>query len=69
MEGLSQAHCNLFIPSTLHGPSYRPNGLDKEILDKNLLAATDVYIYRVNGAMCFGSPIHLLKGGPGDLNN
>ena len=66
--GLAQAHCNLFIPSTLDGPNYGPNGLDNTKLCKNLELATDVYIDRVEGASCCGSTVVLKKGASGDMD-
>lgn len=66
--GLSQAHCNLFIPSTLNGSNYGPNGLDEKKLKKNLEEATEVYIDRVQGASCCGSPVLLMKGAVADMH-
>lgn len=42
---LSVAHGNIFIPSTIHGSNFGKNGsIDYEKLERNLDAATDVYI-------------------------
>lgn len=60
--GLSQAHANLFIPSTLSGSNYGRGGLDKVKLKQNLEIATEVYIDRVQGSSCCGSPVQLFKG-------
>lgn len=59
---LTVAHSNLFIPSTLSGPCYDSQGLDKEQLAGNLDIATDVYIKKVNGSPCANQPIQLFKG-------
>lgn len=66
--GLSQAHANLFIPSTLSGSNYGPGGLDKPKLKQNLEIATEVYIDRVQGSSCCGSPVQLFKGAESDMS-
>lgn len=65
--GLSQAHSNLFIPSTLSGSNFGPAGLDQAKLKENLELATEVYIDRVQGASCCGSPVQLFKGAVADM--
>lgn len=60
---LALAHANLFIPSTLHGSCRSESGqIDQSLLQKNLDAAIDVYISRVDGAPCASTQIHLYKG-------
>ena len=66
--GLSQAHCNLFNPSTLNGSNYCPNGLDEKKLKTNLDEATEVYNDRVQGGSCCGSPILIMKGAVVDMH-
>lgn len=58
--GLSIAHSNMFIPSTLHGSNFSDNGggVDENKLQKNLETAAEVYINRVNGA----TPVTMIKG-------
>ena len=60
---LALGHGNLFIPSTLHG-SYRLQSgqINQELLERNLNAAIDVYIDRVDGTPCANTNIHLFKG-------
>ena len=60
---ITQAHGNLFIPSTLAGSNFDANGLNKEKLSENLDIATDVYVDRVNGAPCCRTMLQLFKGG------
>lgn len=67
-SGLSQAHANLFIPSTLSGSNYGRGGLDKVKLKQNLEIATEVYIDRVQGSSCCGSPVQLFKGAESDMS-
>ena len=53
----------LFIPSTLHGSCTLESGkINEEILKKNLEAAIDVYISRVDNIPCASTEIHLVKG-------
>lgn len=59
---LALGHANLFIPSTLHGSCIENGEVNKEILNKNLNSAIDVYISRVNQSPCAGTVIHLWKG-------
>lgn len=59
---LSVAHSNRFISSTIGGPCYTGQGIDKEQLARNLDMATDVYIKKVNGSPCAKQPIQLFKG-------
>ena len=60
---LSRGHSNTFIPSTLHGTPYSQHGeFDKEIHKKNMSAALDQYISRVDGTPCMKTVIHLTKG-------
>lgn len=66
--GLSQAHANLFIPSTLSGSNYGRGGLDKVKLKQNLEIATEVYIDRVQRSSCCGSPVQLFKGAESDMS-
>ena len=65
---LSRAHCNLFIPSTLHGlPFSTETGkIDQDILHKNLSTAIDLYIKRCDRASCGSAEIHLYKGANSD---
>lgn len=65
--GLSQAHTNLFILSTLSGSNNGPDGLDEAKLKHNLELAAEVYIDRVQGASCCGSPVQLFKGAEADM--
>ena len=61
------AHANLFIPSTLNGSCLDGSGgINKDILEKNLDSAMDVYISRVDGAPCASTSIHLYKGRKSD---
>ena len=66
--GLSQTHSNVFIPSTLSGPNVGQNGLDKNKLRDNLELATDIYIDRVQGASCCGTPVVLKEGAVADMD-
>lgn len=60
---LALAHANVFIPSTLHGSCRSESGqIDQSLLHKNLEAAIDVYISRVDGAPCASTQIHMYKG-------
>ena len=59
---LSVSHSNLFIPSSLGGPCYNAQGLDKEQPARNLDIATDVYIKKANSSPCAKQPIQLFKG-------
>ena len=60
---LALAHANVFIPSTLHGSCRSESGqIDQSLLRKNLEAAIDVYISRVDGAPCASTKIHMYKG-------
>ena len=57
------AHANLFIPLTINGSCLDGSGgIKKDILEKNLDSAMDVYISRVDGAPCPSTSIHLYKG-------
>ena len=42
----SRAHANMFIPSTIHGSNFNESGVDEAALERNLRAATEVYINR-----------------------
>ena len=65
---LSVAHGNIFIPSTIHGSNFGKNGsIDYEKLERNLDAATDVYISKCNNAPFGNSSITLFKGNRNDL--
>ncbi len=64
---LSQAHANMFIPSTIHGSNFNSNGIDEEMLEKNLRTATEVYINRCDGAPAGKSSIKLVEGSQGDF--
>ena len=65
---LAMAHANVFIPSTIHGSNFHPNGgVDYAKLQKNLETAADVYISRCNGASFQESNISLRKGSKDDL--
>ena len=59
---LTRGHANLFIPSTLGGDPMETSTLNKEILQKNLELATEVYINYVNKCPCGDTVIHLFKG-------
>jgi hypothetical protein len=67
--GLANAHSNLFIPSTLTGNNFEGSGLNKKKVEENMDIATDVYIDRVNGAPCCGTPVQLFKGGKNETNS
>ena len=56
---LSQAHSNLFIPSTLGGLCFSTvtGKVDKEKYSRNMDLATDVYISRTNHCPC-GETVH-----------
>ena len=58
---LTQAHYNLFIPSTLKGScaNDETGTIDQDRLKENLELATDVYINRCNGYSCGDTVIHL----------
>ena len=57
---LCRGHSNTFIPSTLHGSPYSENGeFDTKIHEKNMSAALDQYISRVDGTPCMKTVIHL----------
>ena len=59
---LSRGHSNTFIPSTLHGVPYSENGeFDKKLHGKNMSAALDQYISRVDGTPCMKTVIHLTE--------
>lgn len=45
---LALGHSNLFIPSTLHGSCLQDSGIDQDRLRRNLDAAIDVYLRRVD---------------------
>ena len=47
---LAVAHSNLYTLSTLGGTVHNAQGPDEEQLKRNLNMATDVYIFRVQGA-------------------
>lgn len=65
---LSVAHGNIFIPSTIHGSNFGKSGsIDYEKLERNLDAATDVYISKCNNAPFGNSSIRLFKGNRNDL--
>ena len=67
---LAIGHSNLFVPSTIHGSNMDADGkLCHDMLKKNLNAATDVYINTVNGAPCFGTQIHLVKGATDNVSD
>ena len=53
---------NLFIPSTLYGSCIENGEVNDEILYKNLNAAIDIYISRVDKSPCAGTVIHMWKG-------
>ena len=61
---LSQAHSNLFIPSTLSGSctNKETGAIDESWVKENLELSTDVYINRCNGCSCGDTVIHLFKG-------
>ena len=59
---LALGHANLFIPSTLNGSCMDSGKVKEDILCKNLDAAIDVYISRVDKAPCARTVIHLMKG-------
>ncbi len=59
---LSRAHSNMFIPSTIHGSNFGCDGIDEEVLERNLRTATEVYINRCNGAPAGRSNIKLVEG-------
>lgn len=65
---LSVARGNIFIPSTIHGSNFGKNGsIDYEKLERNLDAATDVYISKCNNAPFGNLSIALFKGNRNDL--
>ena len=59
----SQAHSNLFIPSTLSGSCTSDEGgaIDQDRLKQNLKLATEVYINRCDGCSCGDTTIHLFR--------
>jgi hypothetical protein len=59
---LALAHANLFIPSTLNGSCMDSGKVNDNLLCKNLDAAIDVYISRVDEALFARTVIHLMKG-------
>lgn len=60
---LSRDHSNLFIPSTLHGSPYGSDGkIDENKYKKNMSAAVEQYVNRVDGTSCMNTKIHLAKG-------
>ena len=59
---LTRGHANLFIPSTLGGDPMETSTVNKEILQKNLELATEVYINYVNKCPCGDTVIHLFRG-------
>lgn len=61
---LALGHCNLCIPSTLHGSCFEVgnSGIDQDKLKKNLDTAIDVYLSRVGGSPCGDTQIRLYKG-------
>ena len=59
---LMRGHANLFIPSTLGGDPMETSTVTKEILQKNLELATEVYINYVNKCPCGDTVIHLFRG-------
>jgi hypothetical protein len=63
---LALGHANLFIPSTLNGSCMESGKVNEEILCRNLDAAIDVYISRVDKAPCARTEIHLMKGANGE---
>ena len=63
---LTRAHCNMFIPSTIHGCNFGNDGLDEARLERNLRTATEVYINRCDGAPAGQSEIKLVEGNRGD---
>ena len=67
---LARAHCNLFLPSTLHGSPISPETgkIDYHVLHQNLSTAIDVYIQRCDGAPCGRTEIHLYKGAQCDMS-
>ena len=63
---LALGHANLFIPSTLNGSCMVSGEVNDDLLCKNLDAAIDVYISRVDQAPCARTVIHLMKGANSD---
>ena len=61
---LTQAHSNLFIPSTLRGSCTNDETgvIDQDKLKENLQLATEVYINRCNCCPCGDTMIHLFNG-------
>ncbi len=60
---LSQAHSNIFIPSTIKGSCTSESGVINQVkLKQTLEAATDVYINRCDQCPCGDTVIHLYKG-------
>ena len=64
---LALGHANMFIPSTLHGSCLENGQINEDILFKNLNAAIDVYISRVNLSPCADTVINLWKGADSSL--
>ena len=65
---LAVAHSNFLILSTPGGPCYTHKGLDKAQVEINLDLAADVYIKKVDGALCGKQPIKLVRE-QGDLTH
>ena len=61
---LSQAHSNMFIPSTLGGSCFSTvtGKVDQEKYSRNMDLATDVYISRTNHCPCGETVINMYKG-------
>ena len=59
---LALGHAGLFIPSTLNGCCISGGNIDHDLLHKNLDAAIDVYLSRVDKTPCPGTIINLYKG-------
>jgi hypothetical protein len=64
---LTRGHANLFIPSTLGGDPMETSTVNKEILQKNLELATEVYI-NYNVHVDFWTSLHLFKGADSSKN-
>ena len=65
---LTRGHANLFIPSTLGGDPMETSTVNKEVLQKNLELATEVYINYVNKCPCGDTVIQLFKGADSSKN-
>ena len=59
---LALGHTGLFIPSTLNGCCISGGNIDHVLLHKNLDAAIDVYLSRVDKTLCAGTIFNLYKG-------